>query len=651
MNEKFGVELELVTKKFKEKMEVTKNKVAEFARKTKEDFQFGMYIDTSNTKKELTDLKKQYQETFSKKGLMDKTFTIDFDQKGDIVIPESELRDLQINLSSMTDKSVKELDSLQQKIKDVSSYLNSIETSKIAKLGSVFGKIKNNIEQAGNKIKTFKSESNGVGNSINKAFDKGLKSVKRFALSLVGIHSIWRGVSKASSAYLSQDVELSNKLSAVWVGLGSMLEPILSSLANWFVKLVGYLNVFIKAFTGVDLLANAMDKANKNTKATAKSTKTLNGQLAGFDEINNIDTSDDSKDGASADTSWVDTFSNVQLDTSWTEKITNFGIWMQNNWMYVVGLIAGTAGALKLVELGVGGIKSLGIGLILAGIVITISSIIEFIKDPTWDNFANILTGLAIILAGVAIAMLAVNAANPVAWIMLAISALVALVAVIIKNWDKIKETIKNCIDSIKNFFSGLWTSIKNIFSKVGSWFGEKFTSAWNAIKKAFSPVTSFFKGIWTTIKNMFTKIGTTIGDAIGGAFKTVVNTIIKFAENKINGFIKAINVAIGVINAIPRVEIKKLALLNIPKLATGTNYVPNDQLAYIHKGEAVVPRKFNSEEFFGRGNDETNSLIKELIEVIEEKDNNLYLDGKIIGKTAKDYISKQNRIMGRSYV
>ena len=63
-----------------------------------------------------------------------------------------------------------------------------------------------------------------------------------------------------------------------------------------------------------------------------------------------------------------------------------------------------------------------------------VKAIIDFINDPSWDNFAKILEGLTVILIGVAIAMLAVNAANPVAWIVLAIAAVAALAALIIEN-------------------------------------------------------------------------------------------------------------------------------------------------------------------------------------------------------------------------
>ena len=145
------------------------------------------------------------------------------------------------------------------------------------------------------------------------------------------------------------------------------------------------------------------------------------------------------------------------------------------------------------------------------------------------------------------------------------------------------------------SFFQNIWNGILNIFNSTGNWFSNKFTEAWQGIKNAFSSVGSFFSGIWNTIKDTFTNIGVTIGNAIGGAFKHVVNSIINFAQNTINGFIRSINKAIGFINAIPGVNIKPLRELNIPKLKVGMANVPYDNyLALLHKGERVLTAKEN---------------------------------------------------------
>ena len=55
----------------------------------------------------------------------------------------------------------------------------------------------------------------------------------------------------------------------------------------------------------------------------------------------------------------------------------------------------------------------------------------------------------------------------------------------------------------------------------------------------------------------------------------------------------------------------------NIPKFDIGTNYVPRDMLAYIHEGEAVVPKAYNPAAGGGGtgGNDELVAAVIRLTE------------------------------------
>ena len=180
--------------------------------------------------------------------------------------------------------------------------------------------------------------------------------------------------------------------------------------------------------------------------------------------------------------------------------------------------------------------------------------------------------------------------------------------------WTKIKEifstvgtwfkdtfnsavtSIKNVFSSIGSFFSGIWTTIKNVFSSVGSWFSGIFSKAWDGIKSAFSKVKSFFTDIWDTIKGIFSKVGSVIADAISGAVKNAVNTVLSLAIKIINGFISAINLAIGVINLIPGVDIKKLDKMEVPKLAQG-GIIDKPTIAMVGEAgkEAVMPLERNT--------------------------------------------------------
>ena len=226
----------------------------------------------------------------------------------------------------------------------------------------------------------------------------------------------------------------------------------------------------------------------------------------------------------------------------------------------------------------------------------------------------NVVTTLAAVVSN-ALAV-GINAINwPLVLIVAAIAAVIAIVTLLVKNWDKVKaaaEKVWNKIKEIwgvvanwinekvvtpiKNFFTGLWDGIKNVFSSVGTWFKNVFTKAWDGIKSAFSKVKSFFTGIWDSIKEIFSKVGKVIGGAISGAVKKAVNTVLSLAVKIINGFISAINFAIGIINKIPGVEIKKLDKLEVPKMARG-GIVDKPTIAMVGEAgkEAVMPLERNT--------------------------------------------------------
>lgn len=249
---------------------------------------------------------------------------------------------------------------------------------------------------------------------------------------------------------------------------------------------------------------------------------------------------------------------------------------------------------------------------ILEGIAYTIGLV-----GAAWLAYKGIMIAVEVASKAYAAAQAVVNAvmnANPIGIIVTLVAALIAVIILCAKHWDELKaaasrawDGIKavwatvanwfsvNIIEPIKNFFSNLWAGIMTTFANVKTYFQQKFSEAWAAIKGVFAPVGSFFSGIWETIRSKFSTIGTKVGETMGNAFKTVVNKIISFAERTINGFIRAINRAISLINNIPGVSISPLSELNVPKLAQGGWVAANNpQLAIVgdntREGEIVSP-------------------------------------------------------------
>lgn len=177
----------------------------------------------------------------------------------------------------------------------------------------------------------------------------------RLGLSLFSIRSAYALVSRASSAYLSQDTELAQKLQSVWVGLGSFLAPMLEGISNSLLKALGYLNVFIKALTGIDYIARANAKA---LDKQASSQKNLNKQLlAGIDEVTNLQDESSGSSGGGV-SSLIDI---PELDDRMIKKLQDLAYWLKENWGWIkkVGEILLFVFAVKKITKVLSGIKLL----------------------------------------------------------------------------------------------------------------------------------------------------------------------------------------------------------------------------------------------------------------------------------------------------
>ena len=176
---------------------------------------------------------------------------------------------------------------------------------------------------------------------------------------------------------------------------------------------------------------------------------------------------------------------------------------------------------------------------------------------------------------------------SPITLVIIAIGALIAIVVLLIKNWDWVKETAASCWEWIKsiwglasawlnefviipiqNFFIGLWEGIKGAFSAAWEWIKSIwnlavtwinefviisiqnfFIGLWEGIKGAFSAAWEWIKSIWNfavtwingyviiPIQNFFTGLWEGIKGSFSAAWEWI-KSVWSFAVTWINGYV-----------------------------------------------------------------------------------------------------------------
>lgn len=473
------------------------------------------------------------------------------------------------------------------------------------------------ITQFKNKIDAIKADKitrqmNGVGTSIKKQ----IGALAKMSLAIFGIRTGIYMVRNLISTVSQYNPQIKADIDYIKYVLANIFVPLVQKIISFVATLLGYVNAVMSAWFGINLFSNSsaknFQKMQKNASGTAKSLKEAQKSLQKFDEKNVLQ---DSNSSAVAAPSFD--LSSIQGEVpSWLQ-------WIIDNKDLVLGIIAGIGTALVAMKIvGLDPILSLGLGITIAGIVKSVKAIINFIQNPSWTNFVEVLEGISIAMVGIGV-MVGVLTGN---WIPLVIGLIALIVTEIVKHWDEIKNVLGavgtwiydyvimpvwNVISAIiDNIVSGIKLTISiidGIFTTLISILIAPFQTMWETVKNIFNGVKQMFQGLVKIIKSLFS------GDIKGvlEGFKTFlggfVNVIWSILKAPINYLIKGINALIRGVNKIkfdvpdwvPVIGGQRWGfnLPSIPELAKGGIIAQPTQAIIGEAGkEAVVPLENNME-------------------------------------------------------
>ena len=348
-------------------------------------------------------------------------------------------------------------------------------------------------------------------NNLGNSFQNAVSKAGRLALAIFGIRTAYNLLKSASSELATYDEQYATNLEYIRFVLTQAIAPVLRGIVQLAMQLLSYINAIVQGWFGINLFSSGSAENFKKMKSQAggvsKAVKEIKKQLAGFDEVNIL--TDQSDTGTSAGAGGVGMPS---MDLSqWQGDVPQWLKWIVDHKDVIIAVLSGIAGGLIAIKLGMSGIKALGFGVLIAGIVFAIEGLIKYLKDPSWENFGQIIQGIGIAVIGFGIIIGGIPA--------IVIGAVLLIVGTIIKYWEQIKGFLEEKIkwlegksDWIGQKFGG-W--VKGLYDTFVGWLKlvlKYFDDTFKAIKKVFDGFIEFFKGVfsgnweqaWNGLKTVF---------------------------------------------------------------------------------------------------------------------------------------------------
>lgn len=338
-----------------------------------------------------------------------------------------------------------QIDIMTTKYQKAASELDK-QAPKIDKTITKLEKLKSKQTENNTKISEFKAKIEQINlnkiqgglNTVGKSLQNQIGKLGKMAMAVVGIRTAWGAVRSAISTVSQYNPQIAANIDYIKYALANTLLPIIQKLISFAATLLSYINAITTAWFGINMFSNSsaknFQKMKNSASGTAKASKETQKALQGFDEMNVLQDNSSGGSGSAGSVAPDIDLSGMQAEIpSWLQ-------WIIDNKDTVLGIIAGiTAGLISMKVLGLNPILSLGIGITIAGIVKSVQAIVNFIKNPTWENFIEVLEGISIAIVGIGV-MIGVLTGN---WIPLVIGLIALIVTEIVKHWDQIKEVLR----------------------------------------------------------------------------------------------------------------------------------------------------------------------------------------------------------------
>lgn len=438
------------------------------------------------------------------------------------------------------------------------------ENEKYQKLSDKLGMLKarasdfgDEAQAAGIKTKAAMTQAEKSTKRVSEATRRGIMGFGRMGLALMAIRFAMRAISAATREYMAVNSELEgqiNTLKALW---GQVLGPVIQWVINLLIQAISYVNAFIYALSGINLVAKANEAALKKQANAAGGGGSGGNQTASFDEQTKLSgasgggssgTTATLPDGTTIDMSFLDPLKEALKKfhddiKPFLTTLKELGGWILENILIpvadwaansVLPAVLNILGAAFLV-LNDALWKLQPIALWIwenflkpiaewtGGVIVDVLNAIgNWIRDHK-DSLSTVVAiaialyaaleviPIALSLVSGAFALLGTVIASPITWI----TALIALLVTMYdecegfrdgmnKVWTSIKEIFKAAVDFIKAMLKGDWAGMEAAEDRIVKAAKDLWKGLLEGLKAGWEWIKDKLKSMWKKISTAF---------------------------------------------------------------------------------------------------------------------------------------------------